>query len=58
MKDDPVTLQTLYDELMAQNNRQARDVATSLKCLTEGSLNAFAQPTNVDVNNRIVCWAT
>lgn len=55
-KDDPVTLQTLYDELMAQNDRQARDVATSLEMFTEGSLNAFAQPTNVDVNNRIVCY--
>ncbi|HBU13276.1 MAG TPA: hypothetical protein DEB31_11345 [Clostridiales bacterium] len=55
-KEDPVTLQTLYDELMQQDDPLARDVATSLEMFTEGSLNAFAQRTNVDLDNRVTCY--
>lgn len=50
------TLVTLRDELLAQPEPEARELALSLELFTSGSLDAFAHPTNVDTKNRIVAY--
>ncbi len=53
---DMPTLVTLREELLAQPEKEAADLALSLELFTSGSLNAFAHPTNVDVNNRMIVY--
>ena len=53
---DMPTLATLRDELLAQSEPEARELALSLELFTSGSLDAFAHPTNVDTQNRIVAY--
>ncbi len=53
---DVPTLVTLREELLAQPEKEAADLALSLELFTSGSLNAFAYPTNVDVNNRMIVY--
>ncbi len=53
---DMPTLVTLREELLAQPEKEAADLALSLELFTSGSLNAFAYPTNVDVNNRMIVY--
>lgn len=53
---DMPTLVTLREELLAQSEKEAADLALSLELFTSGSLNAFAYPTNVDVNNRMIVY--
>ena len=48
-------LEDLYDELMKQDEKEARHVATALEIYVKGSLNLFNHRTNVDINNRLVC---
>ncbi|MBD5559958.1 MAG: hypothetical protein HDQ87_06320 [Clostridia bacterium] len=50
------TLRTLYEELMQQPEAAAHEVALAMEIYTTGSLNTFAQPTNVNIDNRIVCF--
>ena len=50
------TLQDFHAELLRQPEAEARDVALALELFTEGSLNTFAKPTNVDTNSRITCY--
>ncbi len=50
------TLQDFHAELLRQPEEEARDVALALELFTEGSLNTFAKPTNVDTNSRILCY--
>lgn len=50
------TLQDFHRELLSQPELEARDVALAIELFTEGSLNTFAKPTNVDTGNRIVCY--
>ena len=50
------TLQDFYAELLRQPEAEARDVALAIELFTEGSLNTFAKPTNVDTNSRILCY--
>ena len=47
-------LEDLYDELMRQDEKEARHVATALEIYVKGSLNLFNHRTNVDINNRLV----
>ena len=49
-------LEDLYDELMRQDEKEARHVATALEIYVKGSLNLFNHRTNVDINNRLVCY--
>ena len=61
--NDPVPekmpiLGDLYDMLRAQEEKEAQYVATALEIYVNGSLNIFNHRTNVDVNNRIVCYDT
>lgn len=41
-------------EVLQQPDPEAREIALAAELITEGSLNVFAHPTNVDINNRIV----
>ena len=49
-------LQDLYEALLEQEEKEARHVATALEIYATGSLNLFNHRTNVDVNNRFVCY--
>lgn len=49
-------LQDLYDELRKQPELEAQRVAAALELYVHGSLNVFNHHTNVNVNNRIVCF--
>ena len=50
------TLQDFHAELLRQPEQEARDVALAIELFTEGSLNTFAKPTNVDTDARILCY--
>ena len=51
-------LQDLYDALRAMPEPQARRVAAALELYVTGSLNVFNHRTDVDVQNRIICYDT
>ena len=46
----------LYDCLLTQDEPQAKRIATALEIYVNGSLNVFNHRTNVDLENRIVCF--
>ena len=50
------TLQDFHAELLKQPEPEARDVALAMELFTDGSLNTFAKPTNVNTNARILCY--
>ena len=41
---------------MAQEEPEAKRIATALEIYVHGSLNVFNHRTNVDINNRLVCF--
>jgi hypothetical protein len=49
-------LEDLYNALLHQEEKEARRVATALEIYVKGSLNLFNHRTNVDIQNRIVCY--
>ena len=49
-------LQDLYDLLRKQDEPEAQKVATALEIYVTGSLNVFNHRTNVDIENRLVCY--
>lgn len=50
------TLKTLRAKLLEQQEKEAKALALKLEIFTDGSLDAFAHETNVDVDNRIVSY--
>ena len=50
------TLTDLWRDLNAQSNERAKEIALALEIFAHGSLNMFAQPTNVDMSNRLICF--
>ena len=59
--EDPVPekmplLEDLYNELLKQDEPEAKHVATALEIYVSGSLNVFNHRTNVDITNRLVCY--
>ena len=46
----------LYELLRAQTEPEAQRLATALEIYVTGSLNVFNHRTNVDIDNRIVCF--
>ncbi len=52
----PPTLQDFYDELMRQPEQEAGELALAMELFTKGSLDTFAKHTNVDTNNRLICY--
>ncbi|KUO71720.1 MAG: TraE family protein [Clostridia bacterium BRH_c25] len=55
-KETPPTLQDFHAELLKQEEAEAQEIALAIELFTSGSLNTFAMPTNVDVNNRLICY--
>lgn len=49
-------LEDLYHTLLSQEEKEAHHVATALEIYVKGSLNLFNHRTNVDINNRLVCY--
>ena len=49
-------LEDLYNALRSQEEKEAQKLATALEIYVTGSLNVFNHRTNVDVNNRMVCY--
>ena len=49
-------LEDLYNLLREQDEKEAQYIATALEIYVTGSLNVFNHRTNVDINNRIVCY--
>ena len=52
----PPTLQDFHRELLSQNESEAKEIALAIELFTDGSLNTFAKHTNVDTNNRLICY--
>lgn len=50
------TLVELRNELAASHDPEGLELATSLEIYTTGSLGAFSQRTNVNVNNRLISY--
>ena len=53
---DLPTLEDLFNELGEQEEKEAEYLRTSLEVYVHGSLNYFNHPTNVDMNNRVICF--
>ena len=56
MPENMPILEDLYNTILAQEEVEAKRIATALEIYVKGSLNVFNHRTNVDVNNRIVCY--
>ena len=54
--DNMPILQDLYEALLNQEEKEAHHVATALEIYVTGSLNLFNHRTNVDIENRLVCY--
>ena len=52
----PPTLQDFYEELLKQKEPEAKEIALAIELFVNGSLNTFAKSTNVDTNNRLICY--
>ena len=50
------TLQDFRAELLKQDEPEAQEIALAIELFTNGSLNTFAKHTNVDTNNRLICY--
>ncbi len=49
-------LEDLYNCILEQEETEAKRIATALEIYVKGSLNVFNHRTNVDINNRLVCF--
>ena len=52
----PPTLQDFREELLKQNEPEAKEIALAIELFTNGSLNTFALNTNVDTSNKLICY--
>ena len=50
------TLQDFREELLKQEEPEAKALALDIELFTDGSLNTFAKNTNVNTDNRLVCY--
>ena len=50
------TLLDWRNEVKRQNEHEAKELALASELFVEGSLNMFAHETNVDIDNRIICF--
>ena len=55
-KGEAPTLQDFRNELLKQDEPEAKEIALAIELFTNGSLNTFAKHTNVDTNNRLICY--
>jgi type IV secretory pathway VirB4 component len=51
-------LRDFREELLKQNEPEAKEIALAIELFTDGSLNTFAKQTNVGVDSRLVCYDT
>ncbi len=56
IKENMPILEDFYNILMKQNNDKATGIATRLEIYVLGSMNVFNNHTNVNIDNRIVCF--
>ena len=49
-------LEDLYNLLRSQDEKEAQYIATALEIYVTGSLNVFNHRTNVNIQNRIICY--
>ena len=56
MPENMPILEDLYNALLKQEEKEAHHVATALEIYVKGSLKLFNHRTNVDINNRLVCY--
>ena len=49
-------LEDLYNCILEQEEHEAKRIATALEIYVKGSLNVFNHRTNVDIDNRLVCF--
>ena len=52
----PPTLQDFREELLKQDEPEAKEIALAIELFTDGSLNTFAMNTNVDTTNNLICY--
>ena len=62
-KDDPCeanipTFHDFYDVLRRKQDPVSHYLASGLEIFTEGSLNIFAEKSNVNIHNRLICFNT
>lgn len=50
------TLQDFRAELLKQSEPEAQEIALAIELFTNGSLNTFAKHTNVNTDNRLICY--
>ncbi|MCF0142003.1 MAG: ATP-binding protein, partial [Parasporobacterium sp.] len=55
-RGEPPTLADFREELLRQPEEEAKSLALELEIFTRGTLNTFAKQTNVNTNNRLVCY--
>jgi len=55
-KGEQPTLRDFHAELLRQAEPEAQEIALAIELFTSGSLNTFAQPTNVNVHNRLISY--
>ena len=53
---DPPTLDDFREDLLRQPEQEAHDLALELEIFTRGSLNTFAQQTNVNTTSRFISY--
>ena len=55
-RGDPPTLRDFRNTLLGQKEDDAQNLALILEMWTDGSLNTFAQHTNVNTNSNVICY--
>ncbi|WP_025718336.1 VirB4-like conjugal transfer ATPase, CD1110 family, partial [Paenibacillus polymyxa] len=55
-KDDIPTLIDFYEQLKQQEDPEAIEIATALELYVKGNLSVFANKTNINIDNRLVCF--
>jgi len=55
-KGTPPTLQDFREELLRQVEPEAKEIALAIELFTNGSLDTFAKQTNVNTQNRLICY--
>ncbi|WP_017815225.1 VirB4-like conjugal transfer ATPase, CD1110 family [Paenibacillus shenyangensis] len=55
-KKDIPTLIDFYEKLKEQEDPEAMEIATALELYVKGNLSVFANKTNININNRLVCF--
>lgn len=52
----PPTLEDFRKILLEQPEVEAKEIALAIELFTKGSLNTFSKQTNVETNNRLICY--